>query len=91
MKKYFKELAVALLIDVVFGVVASVFCYFVIGYVIPEILTTSLMNGAIKFEFSGEQLRSIFSIWYNFCVLFGIRFVVAYITGAYRKREPSEK
>ena len=91
MKKYFKELAVALLIDVVFGLVASVFCYFVIGYVIPEILTTSLMNGAIKFEFSGEQLRSIFSIWHNFCVLFGIRFVEAYIKEAYKKKEQYEK
>lgn len=91
MKKSIIKFAVNLITDIVFGLAASVFAYFVLGTIIPEMVSTSIdaFNGAVHFEFlvDAERMRKIFSIWHNFCILFGIRFIVAYIAGIYAVKE----
>lgn len=84
MKKNIIKFLIKLVTDIFGGLLASVFCYFIIGYIAPEILNTSLINGAITLKFDPEILRRVFSIWHCFCILFGIRFVIAYITGDYK-------
>ena len=37
----------------------------------------------IQVEIDPIIFKRIFSIWHNFCLLFGIRVVIAYITGVY--------
>lgn len=83
MKRQILRVAISLIADIVFGLIASVFAYFVIGEIVPEILNTSLANGAIVIKVDATILKSIFSVWHNFCILFGVRFVVAYICGTY--------
>lgn len=85
-KLYFKGLVFSLVIDVVFGLIAAAFVYFVIGEIVPEILNTSLMNGALVIKVDANVLKRIFSIWHNFCILFGLRFVISYIVGAFSKK-----
>lgn len=88
------KFAINLIVDVVFGLVAAVFAYFILGTIIPEMVSTSIdaFNGAVHFEFlvDAEKMKKIFSIWHNFCILFGIRFVVAYIAGAYNLKFKKE-
>ena len=79
---------ISLIGDIIFGFIASVFIYYLLGELVPMIFTTHLetMSGALKLSvlFDKKLMKEIFSIWYNFCILFGIRFiVVSYITGNY--------
>ena len=87
MKRSLIDFAINLITDVLFGFIASVFLYYIMGYLIPMIFTTHLnaMSGALKLSiiFDADLMKKVFSIWHNFCILFGIRFVVAYITGNY--------
>lgn len=91
MKRSVISFLVGLAADVVFGLAASAFAYFILGTIIPEMMSTSIdaFNGAVHFQFlvDAEKMRKIFSIWHNFCILFGIRFVVAYVCGSYRIKD----
>lgn len=84
MKNNLKSFLAKLISDMIFGLVAALFCYFIIGEIIPQILNTSLMNGAVIIKVDSTILKKIFSVWHNFYILFGIRFVIAYITGNYK-------
>lgn len=88
MKKSLIDFAINLTTDVLFGFIASVFVYYIMGSLVPMIFTTQLnaLSGAIKLSviFDSDLMKHIFSIWHNFCILFGIRFIVAYITGNYK-------
>ena len=87
MKNSIFKICVSILGDVIFGFIAAIFVHFIAGEMIPQILTTQLcgMNGAIHLSLNidTELMKRIFSVWHCFCALFGIRFVVAYITGNY--------
>lgn len=88
MKKNILKLATNLAIDIVFGLISALFAYFVLGEIVPEMLSTSLSlgNGALKLDFLIDKtiMKQVFSVWHNFCLCFGIRFVVAYICGNYK-------
>lgn len=84
MKNNLKSFLVKFITDIIFGLITAIFCYFLIGEIVPQILNTSLMNGAVVVKVDSTILKNIFSIWHNFCILFGIRFVIAYITGNYK-------
>lgn len=83
-----KDFITKLASDVVFGIIAALFMYFLFVSVVPQILNTSisLFDGAAKFSFLVDKTKmaELFSVRNNFCILFGIRFIVAYITGGYR-------
>jgi multisubunit Na+/H+ antiporter MnhB subunit len=87
MKEIIKAICISLIGDIIFGLVASIFVYYLLGELIPVIFTTQLetMSGALKLSilFDKNLMKNIFSIWHNFCFLFGIRFVIAYITGSF--------
>lgn len=87
MKKIIKRICSSLIGDIIFGFVASIFVYYILGELVPAIFTTQLeaMSGALKLSilFDKSLMKEIFSVWHNFCILFGIRFIVAYITGNY--------
>ena len=86
-----KDFVIKLASDIVFGIIAALLMYFLLANVIPQILSTSisLFDGAARFEFLIDKTKmgKVFSVWNNFCILFGVRFVVAYITGGYRIEE----
>ena len=85
MKEVMKVICISLIGDIVFGFVASIFVYYLLGELIPTIFTTQLetMSGALKLSilFDKDLMKNVFSIWHNICFLFGIRFVVAYVAG----------
>jgi len=87
MKQIIKVICISLIGDIVFGFIASIFVYYLLGELIPTIFTTQLeaMSGALKLSilFDKNLMKDIFSIWHNFCFLFGIRFIVTYIVGGF--------
>ena len=91
MKEEIVKFLIKLVTDIVFGLLASIFMYFVIGEILPQMFSTQLkaMSGAfnLSISFDSNTLKEIFSIWHNFCILFGIRFIVAYVCGNYSFKE----
>lgn len=82
MKENLKNFGLNLAADGVFGLLASLFVR-----IILKTLPTLLQAILPPLIYNAEQWQNIISIlgfWQIFAILFGIRFVIAYITGNYR-------
>lgn len=82
MKENLKSFALNLLADAVFGLLAALFVRIIVK-TIPTLLQAILP----PIIYNAEQWNNIVNIlgfWQIFAILFGVRFVIAYITGNYR-------
>lgn len=82
MKANLKNFALNLGADTVFGLLASLFVK-----IIVKMLPTILQAILPPLIYNAEQWNNIVSIlgfWQIFAILFGIRFIVAYVTGNYK-------
>lgn len=82
MKENLKNLGLNFAADAVFGMLASLFVRLIL-----KILPTLLQAILPPLLYNAEQWNNIVNalgFWQVFAILFGIRFIIAYITGNYR-------
>lgn len=82
MKENLKNLGLNFAADAVFGMLASLFVRLIL-----KMLPTLLQAILPPLLYNAEQWNNIVNalgFWQVFAVLFGIRFIIAYITGNYR-------
>ena len=48
MKSFAKKIAANIAADILFGLIAAVFCYFIMGEIVPAILNGFTLNSAMK-------------------------------------------
>lgn len=74
MKNNLKSFLVKFITDIIFGLIAAIFCYFLIGEIVPQILNTSLMNGAVVVKVDSTILKNIFQFGttFVFCLEFAL-------------------
>lgn len=68
--------------DILLGLLSTIIIYCIISFVLPSLLeafSSKLFNTA-QFAYA---LKSIFSFWKIFIIVFGLRFTVGYISGGY--------
>lgn len=82
MKENLKNFGISLLTDAAFGLIASFFVR-----IILKILPTLLESILPPILYNAEQWLKIINalgFWQVFAILFGVRFIIAYVTGNYR-------
>lgn len=87
MKENLKHFLINILSDAVFGAIAAVFAHIVLCNILPNILTMDfkgVVNLSLTFP---EAWFKAFSYVNCFTILFGVRFIIAYLTGNYKYDE----
>lgn len=87
MKAKIKFFVLQLITDAIFGLVAALFAHLILCNIVPNILTLDfrgMINLSLTFP---EQWYKLFSYWNCFLMLFGVRFIVAYLMGSYKYSE----
>lgn len=82
MKENLKNFLANLIADFAFGLLAALFVR-----IIVKIIPTLLQSILPPLLYNAEQWNNIVNVlgfWQVFAILFGVRFIIAYITGNYR-------
>ena len=90
MKEKIIKLSVQLGADIIYGLIGAGFLYFLTNSIIPKLLTLKF-NGVVVATLNfPQQWYELFSFVNCFVLLFGIRFIVGYITGTYNRFNDKE-
>lgn len=90
-KELARSIAITFVIDLIGGAIAAGFAYLLLGTVIPEIINglhAEVGNSGLTITLFSVTIdpvwfKRVFS-WKNcFAVLFGLRFIISYLVGAY--------